>query len=123
MLFHAALRPVHTFWSACHAHMHAETLRNGALFADSQNTDLSSCLNLPCPSSLPPSSCLHLSCLPTEPRQVKKFLKVDKHLSGLSKIKHEESFLKTGKDFQKIHGSTAKKLDKKADSLTHTHAL
>ena len=75
---------------------------------------------LPSPPSLPP----HVSYLfrpPTERRQVKKFLKVDKHLSGLSKIKHEESFLKTGKDFQKIHGSTAKKLDKKALSLSLTH--
>jgi len=30
------------------------------------------------------------------------------HLSGLAKIKHDDSVLTTGKEFQKLHGAKAK---------------
>ena len=43
--------------------------------------------------------------------QAKKEKKV--HLTGLGKIKHDESYLTTGKEFQKLHGHTAKHMDKK----------
>jgi hypothetical protein len=36
-----------------------------------------------------------------------------KHLTGLAKLKHDESYMTTGKDFLKLHGSKAKKQDKK----------
>ena len=36
-----------------------------------------------------------------------------KHLTGLAALKHEESVMTTGKDFEKLHGSKAKKQDKK----------
>ena len=35
------------------------------------------------------------------------------HLTGLAKIKHDESYLTTGKEFQKLHGHKAKIMDKK----------
>jgi len=35
------------------------------------------------------------------------------HLTGLAKIKHDESYLTTGKEFAKYHGKKAKKLDRK----------
>ena len=36
-----------------------------------------------------------------------------KHLTGLAKLKHEESVMTTGKDFEQLHGTKAKKQDKK----------
>lgn len=36
-----------------------------------------------------------------------------KHLTGLAELKHEESIMTTGKDFEQLHGAKAKKQDKK----------
>merc|ERR1712216_542453 len=36
-----------------------------------------------------------------------------KHLSGIAKIEHDESVMTTGKEFEKFHGTKAKKMDKK----------
>lgn len=36
-----------------------------------------------------------------------------KHLTGLAKLKHEESVMTTGKDFEQLHGTKAKRQDKK----------
>jgi len=52
-------------------------------------------------SLTPPPSCL--SALQAVKAPTKKV-----HLSGLAKIKHDDSVLTTGKEFQKLHGAKAK---------------
>ena len=53
--------------------------------------------------------------------QAKKEKKV--HLTGLAKIKHDESYLTTGKEFQKLHGHTAKHMDKKIAKEAGLHDM
>jgi len=43
----------------------------------------------------------------------KKAKKEKKHLTGLAKIQHDESYMTTGKDFEKLHGGKAKHFDSK----------
>lgn len=74
----------------------ASLLRHTFLSAASHALFLSPC-------SFPPA--------PTPPSHLQKAKKPAAHLTGLAKIQHDESYLTTGKEFEKLHGKTAKKQD------------
>jgi len=46
-----------------------------------------------------------------------------KHLTGLAKLKHEENVMTTGKDFEQLHGTKAKKQDKKIAKEAGLHDM
>ena len=65
------------------------------------------------PRNVTTCSSFHAPRFPYGDWQAKAKAAPKKHLTGLAKLKHEESIMTTGKDFEQLHGTKAKKQDKK----------